>query len=138
VELAPPAGLTGAECVIELEGPRGKMRILWKGSRQWTAGRVWIRWLACARRNCILSPCLFVFRSRRGTSIRVLVYDGEGFWLARKRLSTGRFPWWPTGQGPARQLQEHQAQLLLSAGNLETTAAPLWRKVSWRRGATAG
>ena len=33
------------------------------------------------------SGCLFVFRSRRGTSIRVLVYDGQGFWLAQKRLS---------------------------------------------------
>ena len=27
------------------------------------------------------SGCLFVFRSRRGTSIGVLVYDGQGFWL---------------------------------------------------------
>src|SRR5258708_246381 len=34
---------------------------------------------------------LFVFRSRRGTSIRILVYDGQGFWLAQKRLSKGRF-----------------------------------------------
>jgi transposase len=34
---------------------------------------------------------LFVFRSRRGTSIRILVYDGQGFWLAQKRceLSVG-------------------------------------------------
>jgi hypothetical protein len=28
------------------------------------------------------SGCLFVFRSRRATSIKVLVYDGQGFWLA--------------------------------------------------------
>jgi IS66 Orf2 like protein len=28
------------------------------------------------------SGCLFVFRSRRGTAIRILVYDGQGFWLA--------------------------------------------------------
>jgi transposase len=34
---------------------------------------------------------VFVFRSRRGTSIRILVYDGQGFWLAQKRLSKGRF-----------------------------------------------
>jgi transposase len=34
------------------------------------------------------SGCLFVFRSRRGTSIRILVYDGQGFWLAQKRLRT--------------------------------------------------
>jgi len=34
------------------------------------------------------SGCLFVFRSRRGTAIRILVYDGQGFWLAQKRLSS--------------------------------------------------
>jgi hypothetical protein len=32
VELEPPAGNAVAECVIELEGPRGKMRIHWKGT----------------------------------------------------------------------------------------------------------
>ncbi len=76
------------------------------------------------------SGCLFVFRSRRGTSIRVLVYDGQGFWLAQKRLSKGRFVWWPNGQEVVRRLQVHQAQLLLAAGNPETAAAPVWRKVS--------
>ena len=73
---------------------------------------------------------LFVFRSRRGTSIRILVYDGQGFWLAQKRLSQGRFVWWPSGKEPARRLEAHQAQLLLAAGNPETPAAPVWRKVS--------
>ena len=33
------------------------------------------------------SGCLFIFRTRRGTAIRVLQYDGQGFWLATKRLS---------------------------------------------------
>jgi transposase len=28
------------------------------------------------------SGCLFIFRSRRGTSIKLLAYDGQGFWLA--------------------------------------------------------
>ena len=37
------------------------------------------------------SGCLVLFRSRRGTSVRILVYDGQGFWLAQKRLSKGRF-----------------------------------------------
>jgi hypothetical protein len=31
VELAPPP-IAAAECVIELEGPRGKLRIQWKGA----------------------------------------------------------------------------------------------------------
>ena len=79
------------------------------------------------------SGCLFVFRSRRGTSIRILVYDGQGFWLAQKRLSPGRFVWWPSGKEAARRLEAHQAQLLLAAGNPETEAAPVWRKVSGER-----
>lgn len=32
VELAPADGIAMAECVIELEGPRGKLRIHWKGA----------------------------------------------------------------------------------------------------------
>jgi len=76
------------------------------------------------------SGCLFVFRSRRETSIRILTYDGQGFWLAQKRLSKGRFVGWPSGKEPTRRLQAHQAQLLLAAGNPETAAAPVWRRVS--------
>lgn len=76
------------------------------------------------------SGCLFIFRSRRATSLRVLAYDGQGFWLAQKRLSKGRFVWWPSGSEPARPLEAYQAQLLLAAGNPDTPAAPRWRKVS--------
>jgi transposase len=76
------------------------------------------------------SGCLFFFRSRSATSIRVLAYDGQGFWLAQKRLSKGRFKWWPTGTEPARTLRAHQAQLLIAAGNPDAEAAPVWRQVS--------
>ena len=76
---------------------------------------------------------LFVFRSRRGTAIRILVYDGQGFWLAQKRLSKGRFRWWPEGRSPrevARTLAVHQLQVLLAAGDpTATQAAPAWRPV---------
>jgi len=75
------------------------------------------------------SGCMFVFRSRRGTSIKVLVYDGQGFWLAAKRLSKGRFRWWPQSSGAAKLLRVHQAQVLFAAGNPEIDAAPVWRKV---------
>jgi transposase len=39
---------------------------------------------------------VFVFRNRKGTALKVLTYDGQGFWLCHKRLSQGRFPWWPS------------------------------------------
>ena len=76
------------------------------------------------------SGCLFIFRSRSSKAIRILAYDGQGFWLATKRLSKGRFKWWPTGNEPAKTLQAHQAQLLLAAGNPDAEAAPVWRRVS--------
>lgn len=75
------------------------------------------------------SGYVFIFRSRSGTAIRLLCYDGQGFWLAQKRLSRGRFEWWVKGQ-TSRELEAHQAQLLLAAGNPETAAAPVWRRVN--------
>src|SRR5207249_7796950 len=42
---------------------------------------------------------LFVFRNRKATTIKILVYDGQGFWLCQKRLSKGRFRWWPPDKG---------------------------------------
>jgi transposase len=77
------------------------------------------------------SGCVFIFRSRRGTTIRLLAYDGQGFWLLTKRLSRGRFGWWPDSDGSAaRQLEAWQAQLLLAAGDASRVrAAPIWRPV---------
>lgn len=77
---------------------------------------------------------VFCFRNRRGTAVKVLVYDGQGFWLCHKRLSDGRFRWWPHGHdADTRQLAAHQLSVLLSAGNPEqTAAAPDWRPVTLR------
>lgn len=78
------------------------------------------------------SGCVFIFRSRRGSTVRVLTYDGQGYWLLIKRLSKGRFGWWPEGEGlAARRLEAWQAQLLLAAGDASRVrAAPVWRQVS--------
>jgi len=77
------------------------------------------------------SGCVFVFRSRRGTSIRLLSYDGQGYWLAQKRLSKGRFRWWPEATSPAKALEAYEAQLLMVAGDVSRVcAAPMWRRVS--------
>jgi transposase len=31
---------------------------------------------------------VFVFRNRKGTALKVLTYDGQGFWLCHKKLET--------------------------------------------------
>ena len=80
---------------------------------------------------------VFVFRNRSATALKLLVYDGQGFWLCQKRLSSGRFRWWPRGgttadlaSPGARIVAAHQLQVLFSAGNPDATqAAPPWRPV---------
>lgn len=82
-----------------------------------------------------LSGSVFVFRNRRGTAVKILVYDGQGFWLCQKRLSKGRFRWWPEGATEAvRELQARDLQLVLWNGDPNRAAmAPLWRALSTGR-----
>ncbi|MGO8752861.1 MAG: IS66 family insertion sequence element accessory protein TnpB [Thermoguttaceae bacterium] len=74
---------------------------------------------------------VFVFRNRPATALKILVYDGQGFWLCHKRLSSGRFRWWPSSTtAAARTLAAHQLHVLLAGGNPDVTqAAPVWRAV---------
>ncbi len=73
---------------------------------------------------------VFVFRNRRGTAVKLLVYDGQGFWLCHKRLSRGRFRWWPSSAEAGTALRAHELQVLLWGGDpTATSAPPEWRRV---------
>lgn len=77
------------------------------------------------------SGTVFVFTSRGRTALRILVYDGQGFWLCHKRLSSGKFPWWPDNVGRSTApLEAHELHVLLRGGNpTSTRAVPIWRRV---------
>jgi transposase len=68
------------------------------------------------------SGTLFVFRNRRRTAVKILVYDGQGFWLCQKRISTGRFRFWPAEEKGAshrtlthtHRMEAHELQVLLA------------------------
>ena len=77
------------------------------------------------------SGTVFAFRNRRGTAIKILAYDGQGFLLTLKRLSKGRFRWWPTSATEAATaLEAHQLQRLIMAGDpAAADAAPMWRRL---------
>ena len=78
------------------------------------------------------SGALFVFRNRSRTSIKLLLYDGQGYWLCQKRLSQGRFNWWPqSANEQVSHLVAHELQLLLWNGNPdEAQVSPFWKKIS--------
>ena len=78
-----------------------------------------------------LSGCVFVFRNRRSTAMKILVYDGQGFWLCQKRLSKGHFQWWPESAAEAvRELEARDLQLMVWNGDPGRGAMkPLWRRL---------
>lgn len=78
-----------------------------------------------------MTGVVFVFRNRRKTAVKLLAYDGQGFWLCQKRLSSGRFQYWPSGgEKGVTALQAHELAVLLCGGDPSgTRAAPMWRRV---------
>jgi transposase len=77
------------------------------------------------------SGYLFGFMNRGKTAIKMLVYDGQGFWLFQKRLSKGRFQWWPAKKDrTSASLLVHELQLLIWNGDPESVqTAPFWKKI---------
>ena len=74
---------------------------------------------------------LFVFTNRRRTALKMLVYDGDGFYLILKRFSQGRLKWWPDGTHPCHELAARELAVLLWNRNPQKASwAPLWRPVS--------
>jgi len=69
--------------------------------------------LSCICRQALgadpFSGTVFVFCNRSRTALRVLCYDGQGFWLCHKRLSKGRITAWPKDSS----IEAHQLQSLL-------------------------
>ena len=79
-----------------------------------------------------LGGAVYVFRNRNGTTLKLLTYDGQGFWLCTKRLSQGRFHWWPTTATPSVTLSARELSVLLWNGNPDRAPwAPLWRPVAY-------
>ena len=78
-----------------------------------------------------MDGAIFVFRNRRGTSLKLLCYDGQGFWLCQKRLSQGRLAWWPSTAQASERLSARELQILLWNGNPKSVElAEDWRGVA--------
>ena len=74
------------------------------------------------------SGTLFVFRNKKNNGIKILVFDGQGFWLMMKRLSKGKFPWWPEGNRPAIDLDHRKLQSIIHAA-IEAEFSDDWKKL---------
>ena len=78
---------------------------------------------------------LFIFRNRRKTAVKCLVFDGQGFWLLHKRMAKAKFTWWPSSSAGqrARPLEAHEVAVLLSGGDPRgVRGAEQWRRIGDR------
>lgn len=63
----------------------------------------------------------YVFRSKSGARLKLLYFDGVGFWLHYRRLEAGRFVWPPLSEAGTIELTH--AQLTVLTQGLD------WRRV---------
>lgn len=74
---------------------------------------------------------LFIFRNKKGNAIKLLIYDGNGFWLCYKRFSAGKLKWWPCNQVQADSLRAVELLVMLQQGDPRVADVPNdWRKLN--------
>jgi transposase len=77
-----------------------------------------------------MSGILFIFTNRLRTAVKILVYDGQGFWLCMKRFSRGRLAWWPASSSATQAVSASQLQILLYQGDPSRADIPAdWKQI---------
>ncbi len=62
---------------------------------------------------------IFVFCNRNRDRVKILEWDGDGFWLYFKRLEKGRFRWPTQGAGETMTLTGEELAILLGGAKVE-------------------
>ena len=65
------------------------------------------------------SGALFVFCNRARDRVKILEFDGDGYWLYFKRLEKGRFRWPAPGEDATITLTDDELNILLGGAKVE-------------------
>ena len=76
------------------------------------------------------AQCVFVFRNKRKTDIKLIVYHCNGFFLGHKRLSKGKLSWWPRTEAECLSIDSSQLVKLLKGMDPRGDFHPDWHKLS--------
>lgn len=90
--------------------------------------------LAICRDILRLEPmdgCYVVFRNASGTMLRIIFYDGDGFWVCEKTFSKGHIVHWPKQSCSFSAASARELMVLLWRGNPHASAFPeFWHKIA--------
>jgi len=67
----------------------------------------------------LFDDALFVFCNRNRDRIKILEWDGDGFWLYFKRLEKGHFRWPQDGENLTMALTSEELNILLGGAKVE-------------------
>ena len=77
-----------------------------------------------------MSGAYFVFKNKKGSQLKVLNYDGVGYFLCLRRFSKGKISWWPIEREEC-VMEPRELSLLLFGGSPQTALLPgYWKKFS--------
>lgn len=86
---------------------------------------------AIAKHQLELNPMdgsVFIFANRRRDRVKLLYWDGTGFWVLAKRLEKGTF-WWPEQTQPqqgAIEMKPEALSMLLNGIDLKAGSLRPW------------
>lgn len=64
-----------------------------------------------------IEGAVFVFTNKRRIALKILIYDGIGFWLCTRRFSKGKLAWWPKSIDEAKAISCKELQIIFYQGN---------------------
>lgn len=76
-----------------------------------------------------LSGHVFGFCNRRRNLVKLIVWDGSGYWVLAKRLEKGKFSW-PAIGDRVHKLRQEELTLLLGGIDLRRTKRKKWHRYS--------
>jgi len=78
------------------------------------------------------SGSAFVFKNSSSTSIKVLYYDEQGFWLCQKRLSQGKLIHWPKSESETLSINTRELFVVLFDGDINKVSfRPVFQKIDY-------
>lgn len=78
---------------------------------------------------------LFMYRNRRNTDVKLIFYNGTGFFVGHQKLSKGKLKWWPRSEAEAKNISADSVNRLLRGFDPRGSWHPDWQVLDVKKDA---